>query len=136
MLVVDASAVIELLLARPAAEEVARHVAEHAYDLHAPQLLDIEVLNALRRLVQLGQTSTERAGEAVIDLLDLPIERYPHDILVERAWALRDNLTAYDAAYVALAEAVTEGGAPLLTTDARLAHAARAQTSVAVVLVG
>jgi predicted nucleic acid-binding protein len=135
MLVVDASAVIELLLARPAAEEVARHVVEHGYELHAPQLLDIEVLNALRRVVVLGETSAERAGEAVIDLLDLPIERYPHDILVERTWALRNNFSAYDATYVALSEAVTEGGAPLLTTDARLARSARAHTSVAVVLV-
>ena len=124
MLVVDASAVAELLLARPAAEHVERHIASHGYELHAPQLLDIEVVSALRRVVASGEASTDRAAEAVTDLLDLPVERYAHDILVTRVWELRDNFSAYDATYLALAEALTD--AVLLTGDAALAGRARA----------
>jgi predicted nucleic acid-binding protein len=134
MLVIDASAVVELLLGRPAAEGVARHIVDHGYELHAPELLDIEVLSALRRAVALRLASSERAGEAVGDLLDLPIARYPHEILVERVWELRDNFSACDAAYVALAEAVAEGGAALLTADRRLANAADEHAGAAVLL--
>jgi len=133
-LVVDASAVAELLLVRPAAESIARRLREHAFDLHAPHLLDIEVLSALRRVLAAGDASKQRAEEAVVDLLDLPIERYPHDVLVPRVWELRDNLSAYDAAYVALAEALVDHEASLLTTDARLARAAAAHADVPVVL--
>jgi predicted nucleic acid-binding protein len=136
MLVVDASAVAELLLGRPAAERIERHIAEHDYALHAPHLLDVEVLSALRRVVASGDASASRAGEAVADLLDLPVERYPHDVLVPRAWELRDNFSAYDAAYVALAETLTDRGAPLLTADARLARAARAHSDVEVLHAG
>lgn len=135
MLVVDASVVAELLLARPAADRIERHIAGHGYELHAPHLLDIEVLSALRRLVASGAASAARAGEAVSDLLDLPLERYPHDILAPRIWALRDNFSAYDAAYLALAEILTKGGAPLLTADAGLARGARAHSTVEVLLV-
>ena len=135
MLVVDASVVAELLLARPTADRIERHIADHGYELHAPHLLDIEVLSALRRLVASGAASAARAGEAVDDLLDLPVERYPHDIIAPRIWALRDNFSAYDAAYLALAETLTEGGAPLLTADAGLARGARAHSTVEVVLV-
>lgn len=135
MLVIDAGAVAELLLGRPAAGEVARQVAAHDYDLHAPHLLDVEVLSALRRLVASGEASAARAGEAILDLLDLPIERYGHDVLVARAWELRENFSAYDATYVALAEAITEDGAPLLTTDARLVRAAHKHVAVELLLV-
>ncbi len=83
----------------------------------------MEVLSALRRLVASGEATAERAGEAIADLLDLPIERYPHDILVPRIWELRENFSAYDASYVALAEAVADEPVPLLTADARLARA-------------
>lgn len=136
MLVVDASAVAELLLGRPAAEQIERQITSHSYELHAPQLLDIEVLSALRRLVAGGEASADRAGAAVTDLLELPIERYPHDILVPRVWELRDDFSAYDAAYLALAESLVENGAPLLTADARFARAVEAHGVVAVVLVG
>ena len=136
MLVVDASAVAELLLARPGAEDVARHIRSHGYELHAPQLLDIEVLSALRRLVASGEASTDRADAAVTDLLDLPIERYPHEVLVTRVWELRDNFSAYDATYLALAESLVEKGVPLLTADARFARAVDAHGGVDVVLVG
>lgn len=69
------------------------------------------------------------------DLLDLPLERYPHDVLAPRIWRLRENFSAYDAAYVALAETLTDEGAPLLTTDGRLARAARAHTDLTVLVV-
>ena len=134
MLVVDAGAVAELLLGRPAGATVAQRFRDHDFDLHAPHLLDIEVLSALRRVVAAGDASGERAREAVTDLLDLPVERYPHDALIPRIWDLRANLSAYDATYVALAEAVTDGGATLLTADARLARAVRDHTELRVEL--
>jgi predicted nucleic acid-binding protein len=122
MLVVDASALTELVLARPAGEVVREHLAGHGFALHAPHLLDVEVLSALRRLVSSGEATADRAGEAIADLLDLPIERYPHDILVPRAWQLRENFSAYDASYIALAEGIADEPVPLLTADARLAR--------------
>jgi predicted nucleic acid-binding protein len=136
MLVVDASAIAELLLGRPSADTVAAALREHDFDLHAPHLLDIEVLSALRRVVSSGDASADRAAQAVTDLLDLPIERYRHDGMVPRIWELRDNFSSYDSAYVALAEVIAEGGAPLLTADARLARAAGAHTGVRVLLAG
>jgi predicted nucleic acid-binding protein len=135
MLVVDASAVAELLLRRSSAEAVARELREHDFDVHAPHLLDVEVLSALRRLVATGAASAERARQALDDLLDLRIVRYPHDVLALRMWQLRDNFSAYDAAYVALAEALADERAPLVTADARLARAVEAHTDVRVVSV-
>jgi predicted nucleic acid-binding protein len=135
MLVVDASAVAELLLGRPAARRVEKHLADHDFDLHAPHLLDVEVLSALRRIVASGEAAPTRADAAVADFVDLPIERYPHDVLIPRVWALRENFSAYDATYVALAEALVEERVPLLTADARLARAAEAHTDVSVLLV-
>jgi predicted nucleic acid-binding protein len=134
MLVVDASAVAELLLARPAGDAVARALRDHDFDLHAPHLLDVELLSVLRRVVAAGDATAERAGEAVADLLDLPIERYGHHILAPRIWELRENFSAYDATYVALAESVADDGASLVTADARMARAASAHTSVDVIL--
>jgi predicted nucleic acid-binding protein len=135
MLVIDASATADLLLTRPAAERIERHIADDGIDLHAPHLLDIEVLSALRRLVASGDSSVSRAREAVDDLLDLPIERYRHDILVPRVWELCDNFSPYDAVYLALAEALTDAGVPLLTTDAGFARAIRAHTGLSALLV-
>ena len=123
MLVVDASALTELVLGRPAGDVVGEHCAGHGCALHAPHLVDVEVLSALRRLVDSGEASPERASDAIADLLDLPIERYPHDILVPRIWQLRENFSAYDASYVALAEGLADAPVPLLTADARLARA-------------
>src|SRR4051794_37283929 len=134
MLVVDASAVTELLLGRPAGEPVAVALQTHDFDLHAPQLVDVEVLSALRRVVAAGHAPPGRAAEAVADLLDLPLRRYPHEDLVPRIWALRENFSAYDATYLALAEVVAEEGAPLVTADGRLAHAAAEHTAVEVIL--
>jgi predicted nucleic acid-binding protein len=95
-------------------------------DFHAPHLLDVEIVQALRRLVRTGGVAPERAREAIEDLGLLQILRHPHVDLVGRAWELRDNLTAYDAVYVALAEALD---APLVTCNvppaATPGHAAR-----------
>ena len=92
-LVIDASALTELLLGRPQAVAVERLILEHEGDIHAPHLIDVEVVSALRRLVAAGYSSPERAAEAIDDLLDLPIERYPENILVPRMWELRDNFS-------------------------------------------
>jgi predicted nucleic acid-binding protein len=130
MLVIDASAVAELVLARPSGTAVARHVADHEHDLHAPHLLDVEVLSVIRRLVATRDATAERATEAIADLLDLPIARYPHDVLVPRVWELRKNFSSYDGTYLALAEALTDDGVPLLTADRRFARAIRAHTAI------
>jgi predicted nucleic acid-binding protein len=134
MLVVDASALTELVLGRAAGEVVGEHLAGHGFALHAPHLVDVEALSALRRLVATGEMTAARAGEAISDLLDLPIARYPHDILVPRVWELRENFSAYDASYVALAEAVADEPVPLLTADARLARAVADLLDVPVLL--
>jgi predicted nucleic acid-binding protein len=134
MLIVDASAVGELLLGRLAGKAVAREIGRAQFDLHAPHLIDVEVLSALRRLVAAGDAPVARAAEAVADFLDLPIERHRHDVLAPRVWELRENFSSYDAAYVALAEAITDQGAALLTADGRLARAAAAHTDVHVIL--
>jgi predicted nucleic acid-binding protein len=128
MIVLDASAVLELMFRTPAGLEVARRIASDAETLHAPHLIDIECLQAVRRYCRAGVVDEARARLALEDLAALDVTRYPHDAVWQRIWALRDNVTAYDAAYVALAEALR---APLLTTDARIArapgHAARVE---------
>ncbi len=134
MLVVDASALTELILGRPAGDVVGEHLVQQRFAVHTPHLIDVEVLSALRRLVASGETNVERAGEAIADLQDLPIERYPPDILVARIWQLRENFSAYDASYVALAEGVGDDPVPLLTADRRLARAANEHTDVPVLL--
>jgi predicted nucleic acid-binding protein len=134
MLVVDASAMTELLLGRQAGASVEARLRAHDFELHAPHLLDVEVLSALRRLIAAGDATAERGGEAVADFLDLPVERYPHYALAPRIWELRAKFSAYDATYVALAEAVADKGAPLLTADARLARAVDTHTDLRVFL--
>ena len=130
MIVVDASALLEVLLHTPAAEATAALLFEERQTLHAPHLLDAEVTQVLRRYAVAGQISAERGSEALADLADFPIRRYPHGFLLERVWALRNNLTAYDAIYVALAEALN---ARLLTRDQRLAAAIGHHVDVALV---
>ena len=121
MIVVDASALIEVLLRTPAANAVEGHLFASGETLHAPHLLDIEVAQVIRRYAAKGEIDGERGREALDDLADLRIQRYPHDFLLPRVWALRDNVTAYDAVYIALAEVLD---AVLLTRDRRLAGAA------------
>ncbi len=119
MVVLDASAAaVALIRDDPTGDRVrARLVTE---SLFAPDLLDVEVLSTCRRIVRSGLLDVRRAEQALADLDALHLIRTPHRLLVPRIWELRDNLSAYDAAYVALAEALD---APLVTTDARLARA-------------
>jgi predicted nucleic acid-binding protein len=120
VIVLDASALLELLLNTAQAPRVAARIFGDGETLHAPPLLDLEVAQVLRRYVAAGRLTAERSGQALEDLGDLPLERYPHALFLDRIWALRHDLTAYDAAYVALAEALA---APLLTRDGALARA-------------
>jgi predicted nucleic acid-binding protein len=120
LIVLDASAVIELLLGGPAAASVSGRIAPRAESLHAPHLLDLEVAQVVCRYHRSGILDEDRGRLALRELTALDIERYPHDALLPRIWQLRDVATAYDAAYLALAEAL---GAPLLTLDERLARA-------------
>jgi len=121
VIVVDASALLELLLRTPAARVVENRLFAPGETLHAPHLLDVEVAQVIRRYAASGEIDGERGRIALTDLADLSLRRYPHDVLLPRIWQLRNNLTAYDAAYVALAEALDS---PLLTRDKRLAAAA------------
>jgi len=130
LIVVDPSAVLELLLGTRAGAAVAHRIAPFGESLHAPHLIDLEVVQALRRYARSGQMSERRAAEALEDLADLDLSRYPHDVFLPRIWALRRNATAYDAAYLALAEMLP---APLLTADARLAKVPGVRARVEVV---
>ena len=121
MIVVDASALLESLLRTPAAEAIDERLFRAGQTLHAPHLIDVEVAQVVRRYAAVGDIDQERGRAALSDLDDFPLRRYPHGFLLPRMWALRHNLTAYDAAYVALTEALD---APLLTRDRRLAAAA------------
>ena len=121
MIVVDASALLEALLRTPAANAVEERLFAPRQTLHAPHLLDVEVAQMIRRYAGNGEIDGTRGRLALADLADVPLRRYPHDFLLPRTWDLRNNLTAHDAAYVALAEALD---APLLTRDRRLAAAA------------
>lgn len=122
MIVVDASALLEALLRTSTAEAVEKRLFASGETLHAPHLLDVEVTQVIRRYAIAGEVAEERGRAALADLIDFPIRRYPHGFLLPRVWELRNSLTAYDAVYVALAEALD---APLLTRDRRLAAAAR-----------
>jgi predicted nucleic acid-binding protein len=119
VIVVDASVVATALLDDgPDGERVRERLIDQ--DLFAPELLDLEVASAWRRVSLAGTLSERRATQALSDLADLPLIRSPHKPLIHRIWDLRDNLTSYDAAYVALAEALD---CPLLTADERLSRA-------------
>jgi predicted nucleic acid-binding protein len=119
LLVLDTSAALNALLARDAASQLAERLSA-ADELHGPHLIDTEVLHALRRMCLKGELSQERAADARSDFGELPLLRYPHEPLSDRVWQLRENLTANDATFVALAEALA---LPLVTCDAGLASA-------------
>lgn len=118
MIVVDTSAVIGALAGGSGAVALRDRVS--GAGLHAPHVIDLEFLQTLRRLVAAGSLSYESAVLARHDFADLSLTRYAHFPLADRVWSLRSNMSAYDAAFVALAESL---GAPLVTTDARLARA-------------
>ncbi len=130
MIVLDASAAVDWLVQTAAARRIESRIFSRNQSLHAPELLDLEVAQVLRRLLREGALSASRAEAAIQDLLDLRITRYPHSVLLPRIWQLRHNLSAYDAAYVVLAEKL---GATLLTRDARLASAAGHTATIEVV---
>jgi predicted nucleic acid-binding protein len=118
VIVIDSSAIIEVLLRTESASLIEDRIFSQGETLHAPHLLDLEVAQVLRRYYASGDVDSERGQEAISDLADFPITRYPHDLFLPRIWQLRHNMTAYDAVYVALAELLP---APLITRDARLA---------------
>ena len=120
MIAVDASALIEVLLRTERGARIEARLLSSGESLHAPHLLDVEVTQVLRRYERASSLTAERGQQALADLADFPMHRYPHDWLLPRMWELRRNVTAYDAAYLALAEALL---VPLVSCDARLASA-------------
>lgn len=120
MIVLDASAAVDWLLQTAAGRRIEKRILSRNESLHAPHLLDLEVVQVLRRLARESAITAQRAGDAIQDLLDLRVTRYPHFVMLPRIWQLRHNFSAYDAAYVVLAE---ELSATLITRDARLASA-------------
>jgi predicted nucleic acid-binding protein len=119
LIVLDASALLELVLATSAGKKLAVRLDSPSESMHVPHLVDLEILNVLRRELRAGRIDAHRAVTALRHLAELDLDRHPHETLLPRVWAMRSNLSAYDAAYVALAEALD---CPLLTRDARLAR--------------
>ena len=120
MTVLDASALVELVLHTSAGRTIATRIADPAVGLHVPHLADVEVAQALRRYARDGELDATAAAVALDDLRALDLQRHSHEPLLDRVWDLRENLSAYDAVYVALAEALDS---VLLTCDGRLARA-------------
>jgi predicted nucleic acid-binding protein len=120
MTVLDASALVELLLGTQTGRSIAARIADPTLALHVPHLADIEVTQALRRYVREGALDADSASAALENLQSLDLDRHSHEPLLDRVWALRENLTACDAVYIALAEALD---CTLLTCDGRLARA-------------
>ena len=130
MIVVDASAIVEVLLRTRDGQAIEERLFEDGQTLHVPHLVDIEVAHAVRRYAISGQIDGERGRIALAVLADLPLNRHPHAFLLPRIWDLRNNFTAYDSVYVALAEVLQ---APLLTRDRRLTSAAGHQARIELV---
>ena len=120
MIVLDASALLEFLLQTPLGTRVEARLFRDGDELHSPHLVDVEVAQGLRRLVRTGEVSRDRAADAIADLTDFDLHRHAHLDLLTRAWQLRENVTAYDAMYVTLAEALD---ATMVTCDIPLARA-------------
>jgi predicted nucleic acid-binding protein len=120
MIVLDASCLVELLVGTKRGRTIALRIADTSESLHVPHLADVEVAQTLRRYVREGDLDAPSARAAIELLRSLDLERHAHEPLLDRVWALRQNLSAYDAVYVALAEALDS---TLLTCDRRLARA-------------
>jgi predicted nucleic acid-binding protein len=120
VIVLDASAAIDWLLQTAVGQQIEDRIYSRGESLHAPHLLDLEVAQVLRRLLREGAVSGPRADQAMQDLLDLRVTRYPHFVFLPHIWRLRHDLSAYDAAYVALTKKL---GATLITRDVRLISA-------------
>jgi predicted nucleic acid-binding protein len=127
LIVVDASAFLDVLLRTPAAPTLEEQLFLDGQTLHAPHLVDVEVAQVLRRYVTRREISTTRGKQALDDFSIFPLTRYPHHPFLRRIWELRDNVSAYDAMYIALAEVLN---APLLTSDRRLAATARHRATI------
>jgi predicted nucleic acid-binding protein len=125
MSVVDASAIVELLLRTPKGQLLEGRLLAPGRSLNAPHLIDVEVAQVMRRYVRLGDIDEVRARANLELLAALPMQRYAHGFLVKRAWELRDNFTIYDAVYVALAEALR---LPLVTCDGKLSRGSHSAT--------
>lgn len=130
MIVLDASATVELLLGTARGRQVAALIADPDETLHAPHLMSIEVASVLRRLTLTGELTPADGQQALVELVELGVETYEHEPLLHEVFRLRDSLTAYDAAYVALAEALQ---ADLLTCDAHLARSPAAGANIVLV---
>lgn len=128
MIVIDASVMVDLLLRAPGVEALDTRIFGGAESLHAPHLIDVEVAHVLQRYTLRGELSDARGKLALTLLQQFPLTRHSHDVLLQRAWMLRQNLSAYEAAYVALAEGLD---ATLCTRDVRLSsstgHSARVE---------
>jgi predicted nucleic acid-binding protein len=120
VIVLDASAAVDWLLQTPAGQQIEKRIYSRGESLYAPHLLDLEVAQVLRCLVREGLISSQRGDQALEDFLDMRVTRYPHFVLLPRIWRLRHNLSAYDAAYIVLAEKLS---APLISRDTRLSSA-------------
>ena len=133
MIVLDASALIELLLGTRAGQRLADRLADPSRALHVPHLADVEVVQALRRYARHGEISAAEGEQAIDTLREFDLERHAHEPLMGRVWDLRDNVSAYDAVYLALAEALD---ATLLTSDRALARVPGVRARVELVKAG
>ena len=120
MIVMDASAMLEQLLGTPKGQRIREEYLVAGESFHVPHLLDLEVAQVLRRYSHHRILTDGRVAQVFEDFLDFPLTRYPHDPLLSRIWELRENFTAYDAVYVALAEVLNIS---MVTCDARVAAA-------------
>lgn len=130
MIVVDASVVVEVMLQTDDSARATARILNGTHTLHAPEVIYAEVLQAIRRYARTGQVAPDRGRTAIDDLIDLQLACYSHEPLLTRAWELRDVMSAYDAMYVALAEALD---APLVTRDGRLARAVGHEARIEVI---